>query len=254
MRQQALAALMENDPAQKIQQVNALAADGEWSAVVVKRIPIPGRPVQPILVPPAEVKRRSLSTVNGRCILMHAIAHIEFNAINLALDALYRFDMPPTYYQDWLQVAQDEARHFQLITAYLARYNVSYGDYPAHDGLWSMAVETDHDVLVRMALVPRVLEARGLDVTPGMMDKLTQAGDGDAAKILGTIYREEITHVSIGTHWFRYLCQQRHLDHDQTFIQLIQQYFHGQLRGRFNYPARLEAGFTQHELDLLTAG
>ena len=219
---------------------------------VASPITLPGHPKKPELVHPRELKRRGLGTERGRLALMHAVAHIEFNAINLAWDAVYRFANQPTqYYNDWISVAVDETRHFQLVSGYLNAHNMKYGDLPAHNGLWDMAVNTDHDILVRMALVPRVMEARGLDVTPPMVEGLKRCGDSEGAKILETIYNEEIRHVAIGSKWFKYFCQQRELPPDDTFRKLVDQYLHGSLRGPLNNEARLKAGFTQSELELL---
>ena len=187
--------------------------------------------------------------------MVHAIAHIEFNAINLALDAVYRFrDMPQQYYSDWLRVADEEALHFTLLNDYLISKGASYGDYAAHNGLWEMAVKSDHDVLVRMALVPRVLEARGLDVTPGMINRLEQAGDTETAAILEIILDEEVRHVEIGTRWFRHCCEAEQLDPDETFLGLLAEHFSGGIRGPFNLPARFRAGFTEREMKALSGG
>jgi len=218
----------------------------------IERIDIPGRPTAPELVPAKKLKQRSLNTEKGRATLIHAITHIEFNAINLALDAVYRFrDMPDQYYTDWLQVAAEEAYHFSLLEERLQQMGHEYGDMPAHNGLWEMAVKTEHDVMVRMALVPRVLEARGLDVTPGIMKKLELAGDVETVAILKIILQDEINHVRIGSHWFHYCCQQRNLDADKTFQQQLQQYMSGSLRGPFHYEARLQAGFSATEMKQL---
>ncbi len=199
-------------------------------------------------------RSRSLGSVEGRQALIHAIAHIEFNAINLGLDAALRFrGMPDAFYRDWLSVAVDEARHFQLLTARMIALGVAYGDLPAHNGLWDMAERTAHDVLIRMALVPRVLEARGLDVTPGMIERLNAAGDHETVGLLRIILDEEERHVAIGSQWFTTLCAQRDLDPDQTFEQLLEDYFSGQLRGPFNLPARRRAGFSEPELQWLAA-
>ena len=183
---------------------------------------------------------------------MHAIAHLEFNAINLALDAALRFtDMPNEFYADWLSVAVDEARHFQLLSDRLNSLGYTYGDHTAHNGLWEMAEKTGHDVLVRMALVPRVLEARGLDVTPGMIEKLSSAGDHESVEILKVILSEEVRHVEIGTHWFRYCCEERDLEPDSTFVNLLETYFAGGIRPPLNEPARLAADFSANEMALL---
>lgn len=249
------------DPDEKIAHTDVLLRD--WHAgrltgtcpTAVRPIEQPGRPARLQLVHPRCLPRRSLSSADGRIALIHAIAHIEFNAINLALDAVYRFrDQPYEYYTDWLSVAAEEACHFSLLRNRLKTFDHDYGDFPGHDGLWDMARRTAHDPLVRMALVPRVLEARGLDVTPAMMDKLHQAGDTETADILAIILRDEIGHVAIGSHWFRYFCQQRSLDPEITFQRLLGEYFNGELRGPFNIEARLNAGFSRAELAALDGG
>ena len=212
----------------------------------------PGRPARPRLVRGAKVAKRGFGTVEGRITMMHAIAHIEFNAINLALDAVQRFsDMPEPYYRDWMQVAQEEAYHFELVRAHLRHLGAEYGDFDAHGSLWEMCENTAHDVLHRMALVPRVLEARGLDVTPGIMEKLAQAGDDNAVSLLEIILRDEIGHVSIGNRWFLYCCEQRGLDAEATFFTLLEQYYPRGLFGPFNLDARQQAGFSKSELDRL---
>ena len=211
-----------------------------------------GLPDQLNLVPPRQLKKRSIQQQQGRNVLMHAIAHIEFNAINLALDAAYRFrNQPDEYYSDWIGVAADEARHFLLIQGYLNQHNCDYGDYPAHNGLWDMAVRTQHDVIARMALVPRVMEARGLDVTPQIIERLARVKDHDAVEILQTIYNDEIEHVKIGSRWFYYQCEQNDRDPKTTFLEMIDLHLHGELKGPFNFEARLLAGFNDQELDYL---
>lgn len=212
----------------------------------------PGRPAKPALVEPSQVKRRRLGSEAGRAALVHAVTHIEFNAINLALDAVYRFrDMPRQYYIDWVSVAADEARHYQLLSGRLQSMGYDYGDFPAHNGLWEMAQRTADDCMKRMALVPRVLEARGLDVTPGMIERLQSAGDDETVRVLRIILEEEVRHVEIGSHWFRLCCDQRGLEPEKTFLVLLSEYFGGKLRGPFNIPARMQAGFTQREMDAL---
>ena len=214
----------------------------------------PGLPTGLTLVHPNQLKRRSPHTEKGRAVLIHAIAHIEFNAINLALDAVLRFShMPDAYLRDWLSVAAVEADHFQLVQGRLQAYGYDYGDFPAHNGLWDVASRSADDVLERMAVVPRVLEARGLDVTPAMRDNLEAAGDSEMAAILDIIYRDEIGHVAVGTQWFRWLCEKRDLDPMQSFQQIIQRYYSGSLRGPFNHEARLKAGFDKVEMDMLAA-
>ncbi len=211
-----------------------------------------GRPDRPELVAPSKLRRRRLGSEEGRAALVHAIAHIEFNAINLALDAAYRFrDMPLQFYHDWISVAADEARHYAMLSARLQSMGFKYGDFPAHNGLWEMAQKTADDCLKRMALVPRVLEARGLDVTPAMIERLTAVGDGETIRLLKIILEEEVRHVEIGSHWFRSCCDQRGLEPEATFLSLVSEYFSGSLRGPFNIPARMRAGFTQREMDAL---
>lgn len=218
----------------------------------VMPIDTPGYPAALQLVAPRKLKRRGIQQQEGRNTLMHAIAHIEFNAINLALDAAYRFrHQPVNYYQDWLGVAADEARHFGMIRAYLNQHGCDYGDLPAHNGLWDMAVQTANDVTARMALVPRVLEARGLDVTPTMIKRLNAVADQQAVEILQEIYQDEIGHVKIGSHWFSYQCLQHGLDPATTFKTLVDKHLHGELKGPFNISARLLAGFDREELERL---
>ncbi|SDW18737.1 ferritin-like domain-containing protein [Nitrosomonas oligotropha] len=212
----------------------------------------PGRPAKPVLVAPVDVPKRRLNTNEGLAALIHAITHIEFNAINLAWDAVYRFrDLPQAFYSGWITVAAEEAYHFQLLRERLNEFGSDYGDFPAHNGLWNMAKRTAFDPLVRMALVPHVLEARGLDVTPGLIKRMRQAGDEKTAAVLEIILRDEIGHVAIGSHWFQYLCRQRGLDPEQTFHELINRYFSGQMFGPFHYEARQQAGFSLAELKAL---
>ncbi len=245
------AALIETDPAQKCARVAALclkedaAPHGDGAAIEDL---LPGRPLRPDLVHPSKVPYRGLGSPEGRAALLHAVAHIEFNAINLALDACWRFHgLPDQYYCDWLSVAQDEARHFLMLQQRLSELGHAYGDFTAHNGLWEAAEKTRHDVLVRMALVPRVLEARGLDVTPGMIARLQQVGDVETVRILRIILEEEVRHVALGTAWFRQLCRQRGLDPTNTFTQLLAQY-NMRLRLPLNHAARELAGFELAEL------
>ncbi|WP_083530421.1 ferritin-like domain-containing protein [Mariprofundus micogutta] len=212
----------------------------------------PGRPDKPTLARASKVKKRGFATQEGRAVMMHAIAHIEFNAINLALDAVQRFaDMPEQFYSDWLRVAEEEVYHFELIRAHMRHMGADYGDYPAHGGLWEMCEKTAHDVLIRMALVPRVLEARGLDVTPGIQEKLSQAGDENAVSLLDIILRDEIGHVEIGNRWFRYCCDQRGVEPVATFTALLGEYYPKGLMGPYNMVAREKAGFSKQELSYL---
>lgn len=224
----------------------------DQAAVVDADSGVPGRPAQPVLVEPARVAKRSIGTAVGRAALLHALAHIEFNAVNLALDAIARFGhLPDAFYRDWVGVAAEEALHFSLLRQRLQACGYNYGDFPAHDGLWAMAQKTKHDVLARMALVPRTLEARGLDASPAIAEKLLRCGDHESAAVVQLILRDEIGHVRIGNHWFRFLCAQRGVAPMQAYAQLATQYAAPPLRGPFNLAARRAAGFTDDELALL---
>ncbi len=256
LREQALACLLECDPAAKVGMVFAMAQQhraGNWtvdSAPEVAPPPgIPGRPAKPDLVPPLQVGRRSMATTEGRAMLVHALAHIEFNAVNLALDALWRFPgLPDTYYTDWLRVAKEEATHFDMLSQHLATLGHAYGDFPAHNSLWEMVEKTSGDVVARMALVPRTLEARGLDAIPPLRAKLAQAGDLAAAAILDILLVEEEGHVEIGNRWFFHLCAERGLEPMATYDELTVRYKAPVLKGPFNIEARRRAGFSEAEL------
>jgi uncharacterized ferritin-like protein (DUF455 family) len=255
------ACLQAWDPDTKCAQVWEFAAaadDGlvHWeSGFPVDAIGPPGRPDRPRLVDASKVARRRLGSAEGRAALVHAIAHIEFNAINLALDAAYRFrGMPEQYYLDWLSVADDESHHFILLRDRLREMGWDYGDFPAHNGLWEMAEKTADSCLKRMALVPRVLEARGLDVTPGMIHRLESAGDTGTVAALEVILAEEVRHVAVGTEWFRHCCREQNLEPLETFLGLLRDYYAGSVRGPFNLDARYEAGFSVDEMEALTAG
>lgn len=255
----ALRCLRAADPQEKLTQTDAaalawrngeLALETAGPSPAIERIEQPGRPQRPQLVHPRELPRRALGSVLGRAALIHAIAHIEFNAIDLAWDAVYRFrDMPSAFYDDWVAVAADEARHFRMLTDRLAQLGHQYGDFNAHNGLWEMALKTDVDLLARMALVPCLLEARGLDVTPGMIDRLRSVGDLETVAILECILREEEAHVAAGVRWFRWLCEQRDLDVRETFRDLLQAAGVGVVQGPFNLDSRRRAGFEQAVLD-----
>lgn len=209
----------------------------------------PGRPPKPVLVDPREVPRRRITTNKGLGALVHALAHIEFNAVDLALDAAYRFrGMPSAYYGDWLRIAAEEAYHFSLLQEYLQSLGYDYGDFEAHNALWEAAERTAHDVLIRMALVPRVMEARGLDAGPDIIAKFEAIGDNRAMEIMKIIMHDEIGHVKIGSHWFHYLCDQRGLPREQTFQQLMADYFRGKIKKPLCREARLQAGFSEAEL------
>ncbi len=212
----------------------------------------PGRPIQPELVAPEAVPKRSPATPEGHAALIHAIAHIEFNAINLALDAAYRFRaMPDDYRSDWLQVAAEEAHHFTLLRDHLRGLGHDYGDFQGHTGLWDMAVRTADDVLARMALVPRLLEARGLDATPVVARKLRGINDRPGLAILDVILRDEVGHVRIGNRWFHHLCEQQGLEPVETFVALLRQHQAPPFRKPLNHEARAKAGFTPAELRLI---
>ncbi len=214
----------------------------------------PGHPDRPRLVPPRDLPRRSLGTEEGRAALVHAVAHIEFNAINLAWDAVYRFrGMPEDFYRDWAAVANDEARHFAMVSRRLGNMGVAYGDFDAHNGLWEMAEKTAASDTARMALVPRVLEARGLDVTPGMIGRFRSAGDHATVAVLEVILREEVAHVEAGTRWFHWCCRRDGLEPEATFRELLARYMRGLPRGPFNLEARRRAGFAESELAWLEA-
>jgi uncharacterized ferritin-like protein (DUF455 family) len=212
----------------------------------------PGRPSKPLLVPPRETAHRGLGSAEGRAAFIHAIAHIDFNAIDLAWDAVYRFrGMPAQFYADWVSVAADEARHFALLQARLEQLGHAYGDFPAHNGLWEMAEKTADSCTARMALVPRVLEARGLDVTPGMITRLRGLGDHASADILALILEEEVAHVAAGSRWFAWCCERDGVDPTATFAALVEGEAKGAIRGPFNREARHAAGFGADEMILL---
>ena len=255
--QQSYSALIQKDTQKKRDQVSVLVNDWKNSKLnresfELVKIEIPGRPAKPELIDPSQLKQRKLGSDIGRATLIHAILHIEFNAINLALDAVYRFrDMPNEYYSDWLKVAFEESYHFTLLEQRLNDMGFAYGDMPAHNGLWEMVLKTDHDVLIRMALVPRVLEARGLDVTPGMIEKLRKVGDLETIKILEIILRDEIGHVAIGSHWYKYCCELKQCEPEETFRNLLMNFMGGGPNGPLHQEARLQAGFSQNEIDEL---
>ena len=215
-------------------------------------IRMPGRPARPSLVHPRDLPRRGLGSSAGRAAFIHAIAHIELNAIDLAWDAAYRFrGMPADFYSDWVRIADDEARHLMMLRERLQALGHDYGDFDAHNGLWEMCEKTAHDGLARMALVPRVLEARGLDVTPGMIVKLRSLGDDATADVLEVILREEIAHVAAGSRWFRWFCEGRGIEPEPKFRELLAQYAREVLHGPFNVEARSAAGFSDEELAAL---
>lgn len=257
--QAAQLCLSASDPLEKVALTEKYAAlffrgeltrDGENPKV--DAIKAPGRPVKPVLVAPKNLPKRGMGTTEGRACFLHAITHIEFNAVNLAWDAVYRFrDMPDEFYADFVKVASDEARHFTMLSRRLQEMDMKYGDFEAHNGLWEMAEKTAHSCLARMALVPRVLEARGLDVTPGMMARLRSVGDHVSADVLDIILSEEIPHVAAGTRWFLWCCNRENKAPLQTFSDLITGLAKASIRGPYNLPARSAAGFDAVEMAML---
>ena len=207
----------------------------------------PGRPVKPDLVPPKHMEKRSLHTLKGRIALLHAIAHIELNAVDLALDIVARFTterVPHSFFDGWMQVAFEEAKHFRMVRDRLRQLGADYGDLPAHDGLWQAAHSTRNDLTARLAVVPLILEARGLDVTPALQARMIETGDMESAAVLDVIYNDEKGHVAVGAKWFRFLCARERKDPAATFRQLVRANFRGSLKAPFNDIARAEAGLT----------
>ena len=262
LRKLALDAILEPDPGKKVALVQRMQLQKDTIFIATETIcqepaGIPGCPPKPELRSHLNVPKRSPFTAEGLAALLHAVTHIEFNAINLALDAIWRFHgMPRNYYLDWLTVAAEEAHHFCLLRAHLKSMGYEYGDFPAHTGLWDMTEKTKSDVLARMALVPRTLEARGLDATPPMQAKLRKVATPNALKaveILDVILQDEIGHVATGNHWYRYLCAQRRLDPVAHYSLLAQQYDAPRIKGPLNLDARRQAGFEEVELALLQA-
>ena len=255
LRSLCLAALAEADIDRKAASARAIDPDAQPTgseSSLTELASIPGRPALPQLVSPKEVPQRSLGNVEGRAALIHALAHIEFNAINLALDVVWRFPgLPEAFYREWANVAREEAYHFTLLREHLRKHGHEYGDFPAHNGLWEMAEKTKGDLLARLALVPRTLEARGLDASPAIRAKLAAVGDHDGAAILDIILRDEIGHVAVGNRWYRHVCKERGLDPIATYAALAEQYRAPKLRGPFNREARLAAGFEAVEIDAL---
>jgi uncharacterized ferritin-like protein (DUF455 family) len=261
LRHCALLALQSAEPKEKVQNVaklwerkDQIPLDREIALFADPAL-IPGRPQRPELVHARNMPKRSAFHAQGLAALVHAVCHIEFNAINLALDAIWRFpQMPTRYYQDWLRVAYEESTHFEMLGEILMSMGYSYGDFTAHDGLWEMCSKTAHSVIARMALVPRTLEARGLDATPLIQQKLQAAGGPDALRAcaaLDIILRDEVGHVAIGNHWFNWLCRESGLDPLEHYAELALAYQAPQPRPPFNFSARHEAGFSGDELQAL---
>lgn len=264
LRQRALEVLCLTDAEEKSAAALALHAQEASISIAIDAIfkptrALPGHPARPQLLQHTQLARRSPATPEGRAVLIHAIAHIEFNAINLALDAIWRFaGMPRQFYLDWLQVAGEEAKHFRLLRDHLRQHlDHDYGDFPAHQGLWSMCEKTAHDIVARMALVPRTLEARGLDATPQIQRKLRNAGTADALAavgILDIILCEEVGHVAIGNHWYGWLCAREGLEPVAHYAQLVQRYEAPRPKPPLNTAARRAAGFSEAELQWLEHG
>jgi uncharacterized ferritin-like protein (DUF455 family) len=260
LRQAALAILALTDAQSKVSLVFQLFDDYQRQLVSINLsvvlaphdLVLPGRPVRPELIPPLQVPKRKMDSVEGRVSLLHSLAHIEFNAMNLALDAIWRFsDMPQEYYEDWLKVAKEESFHFSLVNEHMQSFGFSYGDFSAHNSLWEMVERTTDSVIARMALVPRTMEARGLDAVPGIRDRFKQIKDFKAVEILEIILHDEIGHVLIGNRWFNFLCSNEGLSPITAYRELAQKYHAPTLRGPFNFEARQQAGFTAEELGLL---
>jgi len=216
---------------------------------VIKPIDQVRFPSKPICIEPRDLPRRRLGSDGGKRSFIHSIAHIEFNAIKLALDIAYRFKgLPVQFYRDWVYVANDECKHFEMLNNHLANYECVYGDLPSHDGLWSMAVKTDDNILARLSLVPRYLEARGLDVTPAMLQKLQAQKDTASAAILEVILEDEVGHVAFGTTWLDFICEQFSVERENVYFENINHFMKGQILGPFNRELRLRAGFSEAEL------
>jgi uncharacterized ferritin-like protein (DUF455 family) len=250
LAQGAVAILAAADPGRKAALSRALAARWRAGDMAIGRASPPLRPARlerPVLRPPRDMpRRRNFGSLTGRVALLHALAHIELNAIDLAWDLVARFSdrgLPRAFFDDWLCVAAEEAEHFELLAARLATLSSAYGALPAHDGLWEAAAATAHDLIARLAIVPLVLEARGLDVTPEMIVRLERAGDPESAAILARIYEDEIGHVAVGLRWFDRICREHGLDPEAAFHDRVRRYFRGALKPPFNREARDKAGF-----------
>ena len=254
LRAAALIPWGQTDPVLKAQATLALDLNLPVAATATLQAPSasPGRAAKPVLVPHTQLKSKSMATPEGRAMLVHSIAHIELNAIDLALDVVWRFaGMPEAFYTDWVCIAQEEAKHFNLLRVHLVDMGFDYGDFPAHNTLWDMAERTRDDLLARIGIVPRTMEARGLDASPGVKNKLVSVGDHKAGEILDIILSDEIGHVAAGNRWYRYLCSQRGLDPVSTYAELVAQYDAPKLRPPFNLAARRLAGFEEAELNAL---
>jgi uncharacterized ferritin-like protein (DUF455 family) len=248
----ARAIVVASDPAEKVRLAKATA--DAWRARALSlgsrstALPMPdrpGRPERPLLLPPRAMPKRSTQGIKGRIALLHSLAHIELNAVDMTWDLLGRFNtatMPQSFWDDWVQVGLEEATHFELVQRRLGELGARYGDLPAHDGLWQAAQATGNSLIARIAVVPLVLEARGLDVSPGLISSLEAHGDTQSAAVIGVIYRDEMKHVAYGAKWFRFLCERHRLVPEATFHNLVRMYFRGPIKPPFNDRARAEAG------------
>lgn len=255
LRATSLAVLQICSPTEKCVATSALLCDisnVDSNEIFQEPVQLPCRPDRPTLVSTLKVQQRSIHTLDGRAALIHSLAHIELNAVDLGLDIVWRFPgMPDQFYLDWTIVAQEEAKHFTLLDNHLSGLGYQYGDFPAHNGLWTMAEKTKDDLLARLAIVPRTLEARGLDASPPVRDKLIAAGDKRGAEILSIILQDEIGHVATGNRWYRWLCNHRGMDPIATYELMTEKYSAPKLRGPFNLEARRAAGFDEEELAAL---
>ncbi len=256
--QQAKNCFLSPVPEEKLQLSLQIAS--EWEAGILDwqegetplQLDQPGKLDKPVLVELKKIKKRGFNSIQQRASLIHALAHIELTAVNLAWDSIYRYrGLPKKYYDDWVQTGKEESQHFQLLQQSLNNMGYKYGDFPVHNELWQMAVTTADDLMARMAIVHRVLEARALEVIPFSVDKFRDLGDKHTADSLIIIANDEIGHVNAGARWFRYRCEQEKVNSDEMFFKLIKKYLKASPKGPFNYDARLKAGFSQNELQEL---
>ncbi len=235
--------------ARKLLENHQLSFDSTVDVQSIANIKFPGKPE---LLKPRDMPRRRLNSPQGKAAFFHALAHIEFIAIYLAWDIIYRFrGLEEKFYQDWLVIADEEAQHFALICMHLKEMGVEYGDLPAHQGLWEHAEDTAEDILARLAIIPRCMEARGLDVTPNMIEKFSTQDDQKSVRLLTRILNDEIGHVQVGSFWFKKLCEQNALNHEEKYKELIIKFYNGKPKGPFNRELRIIAGFSNAEINWL---
>jgi uncharacterized ferritin-like protein (DUF455 family) len=252
LAQAARAIVVANSPAEKVRLAKIAAQAWRTGALSIGTLSTappmperPGRPARPELLPPTAMPRRSTQGERGRIALLHSLAHIELNAIDMTWDLIGRFfhvPMPKSFFDDWVQVGLEEAEHFEMVCGRLVELGAAYGDLPAHDGLWQAAQATGDSLVARIAVVPLVLEARGLDVSPGLISRLEAHGDLKSAAVIAVIYRDEQQHVAFGAKWFRFLCDRHKLVPEPTFHQLVRRHFRGPIKPPFNDEARAKAG------------